>query len=1754
MNFASQQKMTHFLTMLCLVVICMIAGNAVRSADAQESDNPAIIITTDTDPEGPVAWGTDVTVQIQVAAQQESQCPTEVSVTPVDVVLVIDTSGSMDEAAGGVTKMEAALQAAQVFVDQLNLSSDKIAVVQFSWGASTSIGLNQSVEDTKNAIGGLSASGSTDLSSGLTEANSLVEGLTDNDRTSVVIVISDGQPNNPDSAREAANQLKDNGIRLVTIGLGDNRDADYLQSIASTPADYYDAPDPTQLDQIYVEIAQNIRKFTAAADIVLQYTYDRDNFELNPDSITGGGQLEGDVITWRFEKLLDGDSETVSLTVRPTQIGDFSVGQPSVSYVQCETQLRNDIPAAGPIISSSDALPTATPVVSTATPAVPLATPTVPALMASSTSDTSSAFFGSSFCGTGWWSWLPWLLVLLALLYLLWWWFKGDLQDRIRDEGCLCRLLRLAFYLSLLLLLWLVGRELAATLCPPRDTVYFWRMENGQTGIYLTYPGSAVEPQPFSSVNSEGCVGCHAVSNEANMIIGFSNPSPAHGMIYNLDGGTRVIPGTGISGNYAGWSPDGTMLAIATSNEDIAIFTLANGELIPLEGASEAGVVETMPSWSADGSRIAFVRSEGAITELDGIIINQPTDIYTVPAQGGEAQPLLGASSDGFNYYPAYSPDGKWLAFTHHNNVSTYADPMAEVFIVDADGGSPIRLLANDGPAGAALTGVSNSWPSWSLDGQWLAFNSKRQDESFDIFVTQIGENGQSGEALSLAGASKSGIFEHLPSWGEAPPLAPLWARLLALWPWLLLPLLIALLRWLICRPKIVKESLPPPPNPVSEDPPPPLVKWVREPVWTPEPALIIGLGGSGRTILTQVKKNLLDAGKGKWLDQVQLLLLDSKASQRDEQTIFAGSKLDPAEIVTLGKPLKDRLNDPNLTRDAAYRGWAPVILRTMSDEITNTGESTHGQRGLGRLDLIEDVRQGQESTILRALRDKFTTARNHARTLNNPAVHPDRLRVILVGSLAGGLGSGIVFDIAYIARLIAQEMNIPEASVLGHLILSDAFANLLEGNGSSAELNTAAAMRELERFQLAEARAFPMIYQEGGSAPLDTLVQSLLLDEIYLYDGDRDPSPLTSKKLEIGIFPAIADSITLWLDVASRQGQLHSARNNMTMLTNELQFTTGVAHMSALGIYQYRLPIRDIVEQMSVRFAREVLHALTLQASSEIAGLTLETAIEPADFAERLVMGDTAVALCPRIWRDTLSRWAFDGDHASQPSVSIDVEAEINAWNRYLDAAVGILLNGHQSKDKRILANRSGGLGQALAVLQALVDSHDTEPVLHKILNTSEVANHPDLKRLVDGAIESTRALRVQLLQQQQTLRNYNVGGVEQLLSLRAQGLDQQRRQMDSILVRGYLWEDEQGRPLADVWYQTHLAGRVKDGTRQLYWSHDQAGNWRLTLYGVGDHPMILDEAEAFTNALMELGLSYAAPFYDRHVGDLLKDGILADDMRPAIAQTLLNNSNVLLGYDRDNAPASQRSLIVSAGSHLEDARGELLETIRYYDPDANEPLILQTTDPFVLVIAQVADLISLEAVLSIMKAYATYDHAYRGRQEARMLAQRTVFEAEALALRVEMKLPEILRREARRLHPVVVTGLANGQKALAYFMLLIHGDVQLNRVGGQASIMVQMPDSEPIVIPLEPPDDPLHGLIAGLIVFSQHIDDEQAALLVQRYRANPTDLRGRWQQWYDAGHQALLEQADVYNAQIMRDFVAAAIILVYMSLPDKQ
>jgi len=176
------------------------------------------------------------------------------------------------------------------------------------------------------------------------------------------------------------------------------------------------------------------------------------------------------------------------------------------------------------------------------------------------------------------------------------------------------------------------------------------------------------------------------------------------------------------------WSPDGTKIAFSSRRGgtfDIYVMNADGAETRRLTSTKEN---DSHPSWSAEGSEIAFARGG---------------DIYVMNADGSGARRVSDALAEEAD--PAWSPDGSWISYTRR----TPGTPAREVWIMRPDGSARRPLTAQ---GGRAFT------PAWSPDSRRIVFSSNAEGEVFALYTV-----GVDGKRLRSVARTVGDNFE--PSW-----------------------------------------------------------------------------------------------------------------------------------------------------------------------------------------------------------------------------------------------------------------------------------------------------------------------------------------------------------------------------------------------------------------------------------------------------------------------------------------------------------------------------------------------------------------------------------------------------------------------------------------------------------------------------------------------------------------------------------------------------------------------------------------------------------------------------------------------------------------------------------------------------------------------------------------------------------------------------------------------------------------------------
>jgi len=268
--------------------------------------------------------------------------------TPADIVLLMDRSGSMKG-----QKLTDAKTAAKTFVD-LQGSNNRAELISFAGSAIIEVQFTSMTADgkttVKNAIDKLTSVDKTNIYEAIQKANSELDTKGRDNTLLVEILLTDGRPTTgntkADDIIDLAVSANATGIRIYTIGLGKDVDANLLSSIANaTDGKYYFAPTSADLQAIYTEISQEISKIVGTS-IKVREELPTTLVSYNKDATVAPTSVQDGKLTWNVGTMDVGDVWQVTFTVHAIKdvLVDTTAVQTKVEYVLAGASYTMDIP------------------------------------------------------------------------------------------------------------------------------------------------------------------------------------------------------------------------------------------------------------------------------------------------------------------------------------------------------------------------------------------------------------------------------------------------------------------------------------------------------------------------------------------------------------------------------------------------------------------------------------------------------------------------------------------------------------------------------------------------------------------------------------------------------------------------------------------------------------------------------------------------------------------------------------------------------------------------------------------------------------------------------------------------------------------------------------------------------------------------------------------------------------------------------------------------------------------------------------------------------------------------------------------------------------------------------------------------------------------------------------------------------------------------------------------------------------------
>ena len=271
---------------------------------------------------------------------------------PLEVAMVVDRSGSMEEDDYRPTRLEAAKMAAETFLHQIQ-PGDSAALVSFSEYATVDSPLTEDRGSSLEQLDYLHPDGNTAIGDGLDLAVGLLsEGAEES--VKAVVLLSDGMSNEGRDPLSAAADARDAGVPVFTVGIGlpgEDFDEATLKGIADTTSgEYLFAPDAEALSRVYERMGGKVIN-VAGVNAYLQFEITT-LFDVHSYTTEGLESEQGGLFSYHFDQIPVGEERTVYLHGLPSDLlaeGSYPLlGDIRLTYQSLGSE-RERTQSAGPV-------------------------------------------------------------------------------------------------------------------------------------------------------------------------------------------------------------------------------------------------------------------------------------------------------------------------------------------------------------------------------------------------------------------------------------------------------------------------------------------------------------------------------------------------------------------------------------------------------------------------------------------------------------------------------------------------------------------------------------------------------------------------------------------------------------------------------------------------------------------------------------------------------------------------------------------------------------------------------------------------------------------------------------------------------------------------------------------------------------------------------------------------------------------------------------------------------------------------------------------------------------------------------------------------------------------------------------------------------------------------------------------------------------------------------------------------------------
>ncbi len=253
---------------------------------------------------------------------------------PLNFSLVLDKSGSMRG-----KPIRHLRDAVNHLIDQMQ-PDDIVSIVTFDNSARVVVPAQQAddKESLKKAVNKINSGGGTQMSAGMKRGLKELEKNAGPDRLSRIVLLTDGETSNAKACLNRADELAEQGIPAIALGLGIGWNEELLQDVAGRSEGRIDyIAEPQEIEAIFEEVWQSMQVVASNLTLTLrliQGVEARSAWQAFPEiKDQGRDAIAGRAVTLPLAELeAGGQSLIVELIVPGKPAGHYRLAQAEVSY------------------------------------------------------------------------------------------------------------------------------------------------------------------------------------------------------------------------------------------------------------------------------------------------------------------------------------------------------------------------------------------------------------------------------------------------------------------------------------------------------------------------------------------------------------------------------------------------------------------------------------------------------------------------------------------------------------------------------------------------------------------------------------------------------------------------------------------------------------------------------------------------------------------------------------------------------------------------------------------------------------------------------------------------------------------------------------------------------------------------------------------------------------------------------------------------------------------------------------------------------------------------------------------------------------------------------------------------------------------------------------------------------------------------------------------------------------------------------